>query len=356
MIFTNLLALASTASYIFSVNAEAGIKSGTIEGFNKCLGVDQYHDLYLFECDGHDDQIWHFEGYWSVGYNIKNEYYPDMCLTANEEWNFDVRDVQTQTVQFPQLMPCTDAANQKWAIGGNRADAKNSLYLYDNEIDWHDITSSDVRKPYSNNVDLVLLDDEDGHLIVDGTLKKRGCGDGESNAFSVLVEPFDDKPWHFIEYTMEFVEGSSSCWSILGNTHYGEFLGDNLGLHKFDIDEGDIVIFNELSFGDWQGETIRCDNELDNFLNGKHGHGYKGSIRVRQRRDFNEVRGYIGSGYSCTKIGTIVRYKDIRVGYLNNDDHENSECLMPFNGGNGDRVLVQECGDNSWKWDIDTSV
>merc|ERR1711897_58850 len=102
----------------------------------------------------------------------------------------------------------------------------------------------------------------------------------------------------------------SSCWSILGDTDAAPEHG-LFGLKT--IDDG-------LSYGNWDGEKRRCDNEVDNFLHVKHGNGHKGYLTVEQQRDINVDQAGIASGFSCTHVGSVVRFKDISVAYYNNGD------------------------------------
>merc|ERR1711933_319317 len=102
----------------------------------------------------------------------------------------------------------------------------------------------------------------------------------------------------------------SSCWSILGDTDAAPEHG-LYGLKTID---------NGLSYGNWDGEKRRCYNELDNFLHVKHGNGHKGYLTVEQMRDINVNQAGIASGFSCTHVGSVVRFKDISVAYYNNGD------------------------------------
>merc|ERR1712154_220409 len=172
--------------------------------------------------------------------------------------------------------------------------------------EWVAITKNDITSTIASNVDVKTYNDADGHLVVDGTLQARGCGSGDKINFGVLLADSSAK-WRKIRYTMEFVSGSSSCWSILGDN--GKLENVNYGLLEFN------VIEDKLSYGDWNGETSRCDNEKDNFLHVKHGRGYKGYLTVEQMRDLNVENAGIGSRFSCIKVPTVVRYKDISVYY-----------------------------------------
>jgi len=172
--------------------------------------------------------------------------------------------------------------------------------------EWIAITKDDITSTIASNVDVKTYNDADGHLVVDGTLQARGCGSGDKINFGVLLADSSAK-WRKIRYTMEFVSGSSSCWSILGDTDAAPDHG-LFGLKTID---------NGLSYGNWDGETRRCDNEMDNFLHVKHGNGHKGYLTVEQQRDINVNQAGIASGFSCTHVGSVVRFKDIYVTYYN---------------------------------------
>jgi len=241
----------------------------------KCVGVNHWLDLYSYDCDGEDDQLWTYDGY-----QLQNVDYSNLCLTADR-------------VSSPKLRECNGASDQNWAV------SDDSIFLRDPK--WHEITTDDIDNTLTIFTDLALYNDENNRLNIDATLKERGCG-GDQSSFAVYFDDIDGQKWHSIDYTMEFVSGASSCWSILGNTHYGDFEVDSLGIYEFDVTEGDDLIFSELSYGEWDDEIRRCDNELDNFFHLKHGKGYKGYIRVEQRRDLSTSPAGIGSGYSCTVL------------------------------------------------------
>jgi len=176
---------------------------------------------------------------------------------------------------------------------------------------WIDVSFSDVH-PFQTNADVTLSQDSDGELVVDGELQVRGCGSGSSSSFGIIVDDFyyPKERWTKIRYTIEFVSGASSCFSLFGDTHYGDFAdGAGFGLTTLS------VIDNELTVGSFGGEKRLCNNEKSNFLHRINGVGNKGFLRVEQSRDTWVHRAGISSGFSCTEIGQIVRYKDIQVMY-----------------------------------------
>jgi hypothetical protein len=176
---------------------------------------------------------------------------------------------------------------------------------------WIDVSFSDVH-PFQTNADVTLSQDSDGELVVDGELQVRGCGSGASSSFGIIVDDFyyPKERWTKIRYTIEFVSGASSCFSLFGDTHYGDFAdGADFGLTTLS------VIDNELTVGSFGGEKRLCNNEKSNFLHRINGVGNKGFLRVEQSRDTYAHRAGISSGFSCTEIGQIVRYKDIQVMY-----------------------------------------
>lgn len=176
---------------------------------------------------------------------------------------------------------------------------------------WIDVSFSDVH-PFQTNADVTLSQDSDGELVVDGELQVRGCGSGSSASFGIIVDDFyyPKERWTKIRYTIEFVSGASSCFSLFGDTHYGDFAdGVDFGLTTLS------VIDNELNVGGFSGEKRLCNNEKSNFLHRVNGVGNKGFLRVEQSRDMSVQRAGISSGFSCTEIGQIVRYKDIQVMY-----------------------------------------
>ena len=184
-------------------------------------------------------------------------------------------------------------------------------------LEWLPITSTDILSTSSRNASInVYTNDTDNSLIIEGTLESAVCGDTDPSNFAVYFDDNSNQKWQRIRYTIEFVSGSSSCWSILGSTTVGGFNVTNLGLYEFNVADGDVLISNSLTYGSWNGETTRCDDAADNFLHSQYGTGYKGSIRVEQRRNMSAPVAGIGSGYSCAAFGSIVRYKDIQVAYV----------------------------------------
>jgi len=175
---------------------------------------------------------------------------------------------------------------------------------------WRPIAKEDIASTISSNVDVNSYNDADGHLVFEGILLARGCGSGDKIYFGSFFETSNalNEYWTKIRYTMEFASGASSCWSMLGNN--GNLANVDYGLRtEFH------VIDNELKYGNWDGETKRCDNEKDNFFHAKHGQGYKGYLTVEQERDFSVGDAGIGSRFSCNKVPSVVRYRDIYVYY-----------------------------------------
>jgi len=177
---------------------------------------------------------------------------------------------------------------------------------------WIDVSFSDVH-PFQSNARVTLSQDSDGEVVVDGVLQVRGCG-GAQASFGIIVDDYyyPNEKWTKIRYTIEFVSGASSCFSLFGDTHYGDFpdfFGDNFGLTTLN------VIDNQLNVGGWSGEKRLCNNEKSNFLHAVNGVGNKGFLRVEQSRDTRVYVAGISSGFSCTSVGQIVRYKDIQVMY-----------------------------------------
>ena len=183
---------------------------------------------------------------------------------------------------------------------------------------WQDVLLSDVLSTPYRGMDRRLSEDEQGKLIVEGTVLRgyEGCG-GPNSYLAVFI---DDgafvTPWERIRYTMEF-EGASSCWSILGNTGRGAFESD--GIYSLGVYENDVnIINNNLRYGSWSGESWRCDNLDANFFHPDHGQsGDKGWIRVEQGRDLSADQAGFGVGLSCTitDVGdTKVRFSDIQIG------------------------------------------
>jgi len=181
---------------------------------------------------------------------------------------------------------------------------------------WLPVAKNDIVSTISSHVDFNSYNDADGHLVFEGTLRAVGCGSGDKIYFGAFFDNMVSKcsaengcrlgQWTKIMYTMEFVSGSSSCWSMLG--HNGRGLEDvDFGLLEFN------VIEDKLSKGNWNGETARCDNVKDNFLHARNGKGNKGTLTVQQKRDLSVDDAGIGSAFSCTHVGSVVRYKDIYV-------------------------------------------
>jgi len=225
------------------------------------------------------------------GYYLFGLQYPPNgeCFCSNDK---------DEAMQFGESDNCDDSGKGGvWAL---------NIYQSVN-IPWVAITKKDITSTIASNVDVKTYNDADGHLVVDGTLRARGCGSGDKINFGVLLADSLGGKWRKIRYTMEFVSGASSCWSILGNTHYAQEHG-LYGLKTID---------NGLKYGHWDGETYRCDNELDNFFHVKHGKGHKGYLTVEQQRDIDVDQAGIISGFSCIQVGSVVRFKDISVAYYN---------------------------------------
>merc|ERR1712129_288081 len=163
----------------------------------------------------------------------------------------------------------------------------------------------------STNSEIELFHNADSGLEVDGELLQRGCGSGEQSSFGLIIGDLEDQKWHKIRYTIEFVSGSSSCFSLFGDTHYGNFEdGADFGLTTLD------VIENELTVGEWNEEKKLCNNEESNFMLAVNGKGNKGYLTVEQDRDLSVERAGISSGFSCTAVGQIVVTKTflLRIG------------------------------------------
>ena len=183
--------------------------------------------------------------------------------------------------------------------------------------DWYDVASSDILTTSTRNVALDTSDDSNGHLVISAILQSLGCGNAlGANNFAVFFKDIFVSSWDRIRFTMEFT-GASSCWSILGDTRWGEFDVTSLGLYEFDVNDGDVVEAVDLEYGSWSGESERCDNAAFNFFHAYHeaiGQSeYRGYIEVEQRRNMSEEKAGLGSGYSCTQVGSMIRYKDIQV-------------------------------------------
>merc|ERR1719410_2885001 len=231
------------------------------------------------------------------GYYLFGLQYPPagQCFCSNDK---------DEAMQFGESDNCDDnGRGGVWAL---------NIYQSVN-IPWVAVTKNDITSTIASNVDVNAYNDADGHLVVDGTLQARGCGSGDKINFGVLLaDSLGGIKWRKIRYTMEFVSGSSSCWSILGDTDAAPEHG-LFGLKTID---------NGLKYGNWDGEKRRCDNEVDNFLHVKHGNGHKGYLTVEQMRDINVDQAGIASGFSCTHVGSVVRFKDISVAYYNNGDND----------------------------------
>eukprot|EP01084_Bolivina_argentea_P205327 350789_1 len=186
---------------------------------------------------------------------------------------------------------------------------------------WYPVKETHIVGKSEFGVESIYSAGNSGNLVIDATIKNSGCSAPESHIFAFISDAVDGNyltHWSKIEYKMQFW-GGSSCWSLFGNTHYGDFPDNlNAGIYEYDVnslhDFG--IISEDLTYGSWNGETIACDNEDSNFWHGKYGSGYKGSITVQQRRDKNAFFAGIGSGHSCSSVNTAkVRFSNIRVAY-----------------------------------------
>lgn len=204
--------------------------------------------------------------------------------------------------------------------------------------DWVRITKNDISQTLAVNSDVKTYNDANGGLVVEGTINNYGCGKEQSSHFGVLLADSFDPKWNAIRYTIEFVSGFSSCWSILGDTKYGGNKDLGLQLGEFDIIEDALVVPGGGSF---DGKNVRCDGDADNFLHGQHGDGYRGYLVVEQKRDMSAKSAGIGSGYSCTKRGTVIRYKDISVLYATS-----SGCYHPTTGFEVIKDKISACSGN----------
>eukprot|EP01084_Bolivina_argentea_P183077 315973_1 len=212
------------------------------------------------------------------------------------------------------------------------------------EYQWCMVQSSDVTSKQEKGVHSSFS--SDGNLVIDATILNRGCGGTDSHIFAFISDDIDENEftkWSRIKYTMQFW-GSSSCWSILGDTVYGfeiPFDGTfNSGLHIFDPTQNDSIISNDLLYGNYSGQNRTCNNEPSNFWHSLHEHtGYKGSITVEQRRDMNATTAAIGSGHSCSIPSiTKIRYSDIQVAFQTDVA---LQCVKPNKNNNNDSFAVE---------------
>jgi hypothetical protein len=202
-----------------------------------------------------------------------------------------------------------------------------SMCAADMDMDWYDVSAEHITAKSESGVSSNYYNDGSGHLVIEADIENRGCGGPESHIFAFISDSVDGDEltrWTRIRYTMSFA-GSSSCWSILGDTVYGDWPSNlqHTGLYEFNpkrvpaVRNPDILIANNLKYGSWDGESVACDNEASNFWHPQHGSGDKGSIRVEQTRDIRRFfHAGIGSGHSCSDVGTTkVTYSDIQVGF-----------------------------------------
>ena len=132
----------------------------------------------------------------------------------------------------------------------------------------------------------------DGMLKVMATITNAGCGGTQSHIFWTIDDSIDGDlftKWSKIRYTMGFW-GSSTCWSILGDTSYGNFANNyDFGLREF------TVLGNNLA--KWNGvRQVQCDSNADNFWKVEYGQigelienatASAPEFRVEQIRDIN---------------------------------------------------------------------
>eukprot|EP01084_Bolivina_argentea_P107712 192563_1 len=192
-------------------------------------------------------------------------------------------------------------------------------------LQWCNVTEDDITSKHELGVNTTYSNE---NLVIDAIITNYGCGEQQSHIF-VFINDFLANKWIKIRYKIEFW-GSSICWSILGNTYYGDFENNfNTGLYSFDVTKGDSIISNQLLYGSWNGSNQTCNNDTSNFWQFTVSGEYKGSIIVEQRRNINAFRAGIGSGHSCSNIDVSkVRFSDIKVAYKNSD---NVQCVKQNN-------------------------
>eukprot|EP01083_Nonionella_stella_P081307 223879_1 len=195
--------------------------------------------------------------------------------------------------------------------------------------EWYNVTESNIISILEVGVTrLTASSGPDQKFEIKERITNYGCGNyPESRVFVSISDDVDGDPftkWDKIRYSIQFW-GSSECWSLFGNKGYGRPWPTDfsMGLVEFDKDI-DTIISNDLLYGSWNGEdaesTVYCDGGGSNFWSTVHGRaGYKGAIRIEQRRDMNASVAGIGGGYSCSAIDDggdpMTRYYDIMIGY-----------------------------------------
>eukprot|EP01083_Nonionella_stella_P019305 53685_1 len=197
------------------------------------------------------------------------------------------------------------------------------LVLNGIQYQWYQVAEGDITSILELGVTrLSSSSGADASFEIEERITNHGCGLGpESHVFFAVSDEVDGDPstkWDKITYSIEFW-GLTDCWSLFGGSDLGDWPTDfTTGLIEFDKTI-DTVLSNNLLYGSWNGEVNFCGAaDSSNFWDGTHGDGYKGLIRIEQRRDINELVAGIGSGHSCTGVGTVdsrIHYHDIMVGY-----------------------------------------
>eukprot|EP01084_Bolivina_argentea_P283551 485662_1 len=65
----------------------------------KCIGIDVWNDLYIYDCNGENNQAWTMRAFDGLISNANND---NLCLEADGEW--------------PKLKTCSGASNQMWQL------------------------------------------------------------------------------------------------------------------------------------------------------------------------------------------------------------------------------------------------
>ncbi len=146
-----------------------------------------------------------------------------------------------------------------------------------------------------------------------------GCGEGfENGQHQVDFDP--GFAWTHLRARYVF-GGSVSCWSIFGDTFYGDRLSGNLVPFEAGVD----AIRDEVRMGgsagdDYTGggegptDNTRCDNTVQNFWNRANGFDERSAVVILRRADLSRPAGVL-AGTRCVELNpaTLWRYSEIYV-------------------------------------------
>jgi len=177
-------------------------------------------------------------------------------------------------------------------------------------LKWRKVDPSMVLRSPSNGVTVSLGVDISGGLQISAKVTSNGCGSGPGSYSLIHIKG----KWQQIMYTQIF-KGAASCWGVFGQEFLaGHTLAYKPGLEGYNPTMGDIIFgqkkMSSSNVDLFDGRTVRCDNEKDNFWHGSNGAGERqATIMLRRKKDANDAGIYTST--SCGTPEYII--KDIYV-------------------------------------------